>query len=90
MLFRSFTDGTKSIPYFFNNDQWDNSDPFPYQDGKKFIFLVSGDYSVPKGGYNLVVADLANKKIIDADSLFGNINTDLEELGPIWTKFAFN
>jgi len=85
-----FTNGSKSIPYFFNNDQWDSSDPFPYQDGKKYIFLVSGDYSVPKGGYNLVVADLGNKKIINADRLFGSINTDLEELGPNWTKFAFN
>jgi hypothetical protein len=81
--------GAKSFSYFFNNDQWDNSDPFPYKDGSKFIFLVSGDYSVPKGGYNLVMADLTNKKIIDADTLFGPLNTDLEELGPAWTSHIF-
>ena len=85
-----FTDGSKSIPFFFNNDKWDNSDPFPYKDGKRYIFLVSGDYSVPNGGYNLVVADLTNKKIINADSLFGIINTDLEELGPNWTPHTYS
>ena len=84
-----FTSGQQSIPLFFNNNQWDNSDPFPYQDGKKYIFLVSGDYSIPNGGYNLVVADLQMKKIINADTLFGNLNTDLEELGPSWTIFTF-
>jgi hypothetical protein len=81
--------GARSFSYFFNNDQWDNSDPFPYKDGSKFIFLVSGDYSVPKGGYNLVVADLTKKKIINADKLFSTLNTDLEELGPAWTIHIF-
>jgi hypothetical protein len=81
--------GEKSFSYFFNNDQWDNSDPFPYKDGSKYIFLVSGDYSVPKGGYNLVVADLIKNKIIDADTLFGPLNTNLEELGPAWTVHIF-
>ena len=84
-----YTSKKPSKSLFFNNDQWDNSDPFPYKDGKRFIFLVSGDYSVPKGGYNLVVADLQEKKIINADDLFGDLNTDLEELGPAWTIFSF-
>ena len=35
-------------------------------------------------------ADLAKKKITNADTLFGAINTDLEELGPNWTKYVFN
>jgi Tol biopolymer transport system component len=83
-------DGKPSKSLFFNNDQWDNSDPFPYQDGKSYLFLVSGDYLVPKGGYNLVVADLEASKIIDADSLFGALNTDLEELGPYWSPHSFS
>ena len=83
-------DGKPSQSLFFNNDQWDNSDPFPYKDGKQYIFLVSGDYLVPKGGYNLVVADLNSAKIIDADSLFGTLNTDLEELGPFWSPHSFS
>jgi hypothetical protein len=44
---------------------------------------------VSKGGYNLVIADLTKKKIIDADTLFGSLNTDLEELGPAWTIHIF-
>lgn len=84
-----FYNGKPSEPYFFNTDQWDNSDPFPYKDGSRYLFLVSGDYAVPKGGYNLVVADLHSKKILDADALFGIINTDLEELGPNWTLHKF-
>ena len=82
--------GQKSKAYFFNNNQWDNSDPFPYQDGSNYLFLVSGDYSVPNGGYNLVIADLRKKKIINADTLFGSVNTDLEELGPNWSPHVFN
>ena len=85
-----YYNGKPSKPYFFNTDQWDNSDPFPYKDGSRYFFLVSGDYAVPKGGYNLVVADLHSKKIFDADALFGIINTDLEELGPNWTLHKFN
>ena len=82
-------DGSPSQPYFFNNNQWDSSDPFPYKDGSKYIFLVSGDYQVPKGGYNLVIADLAKKKIVNIDSLFGDVNSDLEELGPFWSAYTY-
>lgn len=85
-----FYRGKESIAYFFNNDQWDNSDPFPYKDGSNYLFLVSGDYSVPNGGYNLVIADLKSKKIINIDSLFGTVNSDLEELGPNWTPHIFS
>jgi len=81
--------GAPSKPYFFNNDRWDNSDPFPYQNGSRYIFLVTGDYSIAKGGYNLAVADLNAKQIIDIDSIYGNVNTDLEELGPNWTSFTY-
>ena len=83
-------DGSASQPLFFNSDSWDSSDPYPYQDGKKFIFLVSGDYSILKGGYNLMVADLAKAKNYNIDDLYGKVNSDLEELGPSWTKFSYN
>lgn len=82
-------EGRKSSSLFFNNDQWDNSDPFPYENGKRYLFLVSGDYLVPKGGYNLVIADLKKKKIIDADLLIGTVNSDLEELGPNWSAHTY-
>lgn len=85
-----YYNGSPSKPYFFNNDQWDNSDPFPYKDGTRYLFLVSGDYTVPNGGYNLVIADLKSKKIINIDSLFGTINTDLEELGPFWSLHSYS
>ena len=82
-------DGTASESYFFNNSQWDSSDPFTYKDGSKYIFLVSGDYQVPKGGYNLVIADLEIKKIVNIDTLFGDVNSDLEELGPFWSAYTY-
>lgn len=88
-IMMGYYDGNPSKPYFFNTDQWDNSDPFPYKDGSQYIFLVSGDYIVPNGGYNLVMADLRTKKIINIDSLFGTINTDLEELGPNWSLHSY-
>ena len=84
-----YYNGKSSKPFFFNTDQWDNSDPFPYKDGSRYLFLVSGDYVVPNGGYNLVIADLKSMKIINADSLFGAINTDLEELGPYWSLHSY-
>ena len=88
-IMKGFYDGSPSQSYFFNNDQWDSSDPYPYKDGSEFIFLVSGDYLVPKGGYNLVIADLRRKKIVNIDDIYGNINTDKEELGPAWTRFTY-
>lgn len=71
------------------NDTWDSSDSYPYQDAKDFIFLVSGDVNIPKGGYNLVIADLANKKVVNIDDLYGDINTHQAELGPAWTPYTY-
>ena len=88
-IMKGFYNGAPSQSYFFNNDQWDSSDPFPYKDGSRFIFLVSGDYQVPKGGYNLVIADLRRKMIVDIDSIYGDINSDLEELGPAWSPNTY-
>jgi hypothetical protein len=84
-----YYDGRPSADLFFNNDTWDSSDSYPYQDGKDFIFLVSGDVNIPKGGYNLVVADLNRKKVINIDDLYGEINSHFQELGPAWTSFTY-
>lgn len=74
---------------FFNSDLWDSSDPYPYKDGSRYVFYVSGDYSIPKGGYNLMIADIDSKKTFNIDDLFGSVNSDLEELGPAWTSYRF-
>jgi hypothetical protein len=84
-----FYDGRSSTDLFFNNDTWDSSDSYPYQDAKDFIFLVSGDVNIPKGGYNLVIADLKAEKVVNIDNLYGEINSHLEELGPAWTPFTY-
>lgn len=88
-IMKGFYNGSKSESYFFNSDQWDSSDPYPYKDGSEFIFFVSTNYIVPKGGYNLEIADLKHKKTINIDDIYGSVNTDKEELGPAWTRFAY-
>ena len=84
-----YYDGRASTDLFFNNDTWDSSDSYPYEDAKDFIFLVSGDVNIPKGGYNLVIADLKTQKVVNIDDLYGEINSHLEELGPAWTPFIY-
>jgi hypothetical protein len=84
-----YYDGRPSTDLFFNNDVWDSSDSFPYQDAKDFIFLVSGDHNIYLGGYNLVIADLRAQKVINIDDLYGEINSGLQELGPAWTPFTY-
>jgi hypothetical protein len=85
-----YFDGSKSTDLFFNNDTWDSSDSYPYQDAKDFIFLVSGDVNIPKGGYNLVIADLKAKKVVNIDDLYGDINSHQQELGPAWTSYTYS
>lgn len=84
-----YYDGRQSTDLFFNNDTWDSSDSYPYQDARDFIFLVSGDVNIPKGGYNLVIADLKRKKVVNIDEIYGEINSHFEELGPAWTSFSY-
>ena len=85
-----YYDGRPSTDLFFNNDTWDSSDSYPYKDAKDFIFLVSGDVNIPKGGYNLVIADLKRKKVVNIDDLYGDINSHQQELGPAWTSFTYS
>jgi hypothetical protein len=84
-----YYDGRPSTDLFFNNDIWDSSDSYPYQDAKDFIFLVSGDDNIYLGGYNLVIADLRAQKVINIDDLYGEINSGQQELGPAWTPFTY-
>mgnify|MGYP000677849066 FL=1 len=84
-----YYDGRPSEDLFFNNDYWDSSDPYPYQEAKDFIFLVSGDHNIYLGGYNVVIADLRAQKVINIDDLYGEINSGLQELGPAWTPFTY-
>jgi hypothetical protein len=84
-----YYDGRQSTDLFFNNDTWDSSDSYPYKEARDFFFLVSGDVNIPKGGYNLVIADLKAKKVINIDDLYGEINSHFEELGPAWTSFTY-
>lgn len=84
-----YYDGRPSTDLFFNNDTWDSSDSYPYQDAQDFFFLVSGDVNIPKGGYNLVIADLKGKKVVNIDDIYGDINSHFEELGPAWTSFTY-
>ncbi|MCF8534566.1 MAG: hypothetical protein K9F92_00100 [Candidatus Nanopelagicaceae bacterium] len=84
-----YYDGRPSEDLFFNNDVWDSSDSYPYEDANEFIFLVTGDVSIPKGGYNLVIADLHAEKVVNIDDLYGEINSHEQELGPAWTQYSY-
>ena len=88
-IMQGFYSGKKSKKLFFNSNQWDTSDGYPYENSTRFIFYASGDFIVPKSGYNLMLADITKEKVYDFDKLFGEVNTDLEELGPAWTKFTY-
>lgn len=88
-IYWGYYNGAKPTPLFFNSEKFDSSDSYPYKDGKQFIFLVSGDFSIFKGGYNLMVADLKNKKNWDIDKLYGDVNSFQEELGPSWTAVRY-
>ena len=88
-------DGSPSTSYFFNSPDWDTSDSYPYQDGSRYIFYVTGDYLIPHGGYNLALGDLKTQTRWDIDKWFagrvgGDINTEFAELGPAWTAATFN
>jgi len=87
-LMFGYYDGREAQPLFFNSNSWDTSDPYPYQDGKRYIFYVSGDFSVLQGGYNLMVADLKRKAVSSMGILNPRANTDLQELGPAWSANA--
>ena len=88
-IYWGYYNGAKPQPLFFNSRQFDSSDSYPYQNGARYIFLTSGDYTIFKGGYNLMVADLLHKKNYNIDTIYGNVNSDLQELGPSWSASRY-
>ena len=94
-IMKGFYNGAPSVRYFFNSTDWDTSDSYPYADGSRFIFYVTGDYLIPHGGYNLALADLKTHTRYSIDEWFKNkggkdINSDVQELGPAWTPVRLN
>ncbi|CAB4923665.1 unannotated protein [freshwater metagenome] len=94
-IMQGFYNGSASRSYFFNSTDWDTSDSYPYQDGSRYIFYVTGDYLIPHGGYNLAFADLKNEKRYDIDEYYrdkrtSEINSEYQELGPAWSPARFN
>ena len=93
-IMKGFYNGAPSSSFFFNSTDWDTSDSYPYQDGSRFIFYVTGDYLIPHGGYNLALADLKTHTRWDIDQWFKgkrtqDINTEFAELGPAWTSALY-
>ena len=93
-IMKGFYDGAPSLSFFFNSTDWDTSDSYPYQDGTRFIFYVTGDYLIPHGGYNLALADLKTHTRWDIDQWFKgkfrqDINSEFAELGPAWTPAVY-
>jgi len=91
-LMFGYFDGTKAKPLFFGSNECDNSDAYPYKQAKRFIFYVS-TCIVPfkalyRGGYNIMVADLKNKKVFTMDAFNTRTNSDSLELGPAWSATA--
>lgn len=87
IVWGSYT-GKPPVPLFTGSDDCDNSDPYPFEDGKRFVFYVTGCPVVLKGGYNLVVADRATRTVHDLDEINPNANSHDLELGPAWSGTA--
>jgi len=83
-----YYDGRKATPLFYADETCDNSDPFPYEDGSRFIFYVTGCPFIYKGGYNLAVADQLTKKSYTIDDINPDANSNVQELGPTWSANA--
>ena len=80
-----YYDGRKAQPLFNGSTECDNSDPYPYQAGNRYIFYVTGCAFIFKGGYNLAVLDLKTKQVYDVDDINPDANSSNQELGPAWT-----
>lgn len=83
-----YYDGRPAVPLFYSDNNCDNSDPYPYQLGRRYVFYVTGCAYIYKGGYNLALADLKTKKVYDMDSFNPETNSHQLELGPSWSGTA--
>jgi len=87
IVWGSYT-GKDPVPMFTGSDDCDNSDPYPYEQGQRFVFYVTGCPVVFKGGYNLVVADRATRTVHNVDEINPDANSHDQELGPAWSGTA--
>lgn len=87
IVWGSYT-GKPAVPMWFGSDDCDNSDPYPYRSGERFVFYVTGCPLVLKGGYNLAVADRATRTLHDLDERNPQANSHDQELGPAWSGTA--
>ena len=83
-----FYDGRPAKPLFYAATDCDNSDPYPYKDGSRFVFYVTGCPFIYKGGYNVAIADLKTKTSYDIDDINPETNTHQQDLGPTWSATA--
>ena len=79
-----YYDGRKPRPLFNGSNDCDNSDPYPYRDGSRFVFYVTGCAFIFKGGYNLAVLDQKTERAYDIDEINVDANSNVQELGPAW------
>ena len=77
-----------ATPLFFDSTVWDSSDPFPFENGMRYLFYVTTNRETGFGGYDVAVADLRLKKTWNLYTLNRKINTSMEELGPAWSSTA--
>lgn len=87
IVWGSYT-GKPPMPMFTGTDDCDNSDPYPFGDGSRFVFYVTSCPIVLKGGYNLVVADRLTRSVHDLDEVHPGVNSHDQELGPAWSGTA--
>lgn len=83
-----YYDGRPAKPLFYADKTCDNSDPFAYRDGSRFVFYVTGCPFIYKGGYNLAVADQLTKTSYNIDDINPDTNSNVQELGPTWSANA--
>ena len=88
IVWGSYT-GKPAVPMWFGSDECDNSDPYPYESGARFVFYVTGCPLVLKGGYNLAVADRSTRTLHDLDEIHPDANSHDQELGPAWSGTAY-
>ena len=87
-IYFGYYDGREPKRLFFNSEDFESSDSYPYENGSQFIFYVSTNPMSWMSSYNLFFADIQNEVIYDMDKLVPGTNTDLIELGPAWSGTA--
>ena len=87
-IMKGHYDGSTPTPYFFDSNTADHSDAYPYEDGSKYLFYVTTDGDVSRGGYDIMVADLQAKKFYSIQEWNPLASTALDEVGLAWSGKA--